>query len=1030
APAPAAITTLAASLGRFDGAYRIDPDGRVHLPQVVRLPAPGTPLSVPDGCVVVTGGLGGMGMTLAEQFAAAGVRVVLLHRRSTVPPDLAFAAYRCDVTDADQVAAVFATIRAEVGAIRGVIHAAGIAGDGYLLSRSREDYEAVLAPKVTGTWNIHRATLGDDLAFFVLASSRTALTGAPGQSDYTAANAFLNAFARYRRRLGLPALALCWNTWSGVGMAARLAGKTISAQSVLAPDQAYGVLAAALASGAEQVVVAMTDEASASFRITEPRMPEAVSVSVPAGEAEVLDIFREELGYDHPLTREDDFFDLGGDSIAGTQIVARIERSLGIKLAIADLLDSGTLGAILDRVFAVRGDCARAVETDLLDIFREELGYDRPLTREDDFFDLGGDSIAGTQIVARIERSLGIKLAIADLLDGGTLGAIVDRALASRETVAVPGLKSAPERDRYPVGREQLAILYADMASETHLGFNLPAFLILPCDLDKPRLEAALATLIRRHEVLRTSFCDFDSEHPNMIVHPFEGFVLEEAHIPDLSHKDDFIRPFDLRREAAFRVKLLVVAERDYVLFFDIHHALADGRTISLLNAELYRLYHGEPLAPVTAQQKDFAWAQLSSPDRAARDYWHNIYPDELPRLDLPADFPRPPIHTGRGGMYEFALADDLVAGIKAVARREGVTNYHVVLCAWSLLAAAYADRREVVIAVSMDRREEHLNTAGMLASLLPLRFDVDWDRPLTEVLRETKRISNDALRHRGYILNDLLMDLRPPPHPERSPLSEMILSYMNFEFASAGQGLFETLRFTKNASKTDLSIFGSDTGDRIGFALEYYADLFSHANVVKIGEDFTEILRRITSGNADAPLRFVPTRTVPAHFQYREIGAVLRNRVVALAHDSGVSAETVVLAAFVALLSRITHRRDLLVEIAPSASVPFTIDDDMEFDDLLKQTVTGLALARTGTLSSPSGEEAMSLGFAYCQGGEVVSGVRGGRYGLFCAVQDGGDGLAVRFEHDPQILSDETARNWLGYFERFLAGVTEGRES
>ena len=91
-------------------------------------------------------------------------------------------------------------------------------------------------------------------------------------------------------------------------------------------------------------------------------------------------------------------------------------------------------------------------------------------------------------------------------------------------------------------------------------------------------------------------------------------------------------------------------------------------------------------------------------------------------------------------------------------------------------------------------------------------------------------------------------------------PLSEVILSYMNFEFAAQGQGLFETLRFSKHASKTDISIFASDTGANIGIALEYYADLFSEADVLRMARDYVRMLELMTSAPADAPLRFTPT--------------------------------------------------------------------------------------------------------------------------------------------------------------------------
>ncbi len=216
ADAPKAAETLAATLGHIDGQYRVDADGTPRAPRFVPLTdaTAGVAATLPqDGCVVITGGLGGMGRTLARRIAAeTGARPVLLHRGAGTPVDIPFACRRCDVTDAGQVARTLADIRREMGPIQGVIHCAGVAGDGYLAGKSREVYEAVLAPKVAGTRNLHEATLDDDLRFFALASSRTALTGAPGQSDYTAANAFLNAFARRRHEMGLPATAICWNT--------------------------------------------------------------------------------------------------------------------------------------------------------------------------------------------------------------------------------------------------------------------------------------------------------------------------------------------------------------------------------------------------------------------------------------------------------------------------------------------------------------------------------------------------------------------------------------------------------------------------------------------------------------------------------------------------------------------------------------------------------------------------------------------------------------------------------------------------
>ncbi|GAB6125794.1 amino acid adenylation domain-containing protein [Humidesulfovibrio idahonensis] len=967
---PKVMRAFMESLGRIDGPYAIDVDGSVRVRQLAALPAPATAATTiqPDGCVVITGGLGGMGLTLARQIAAAtGVRVALLHRRAASPPDIPFACYRCDVADAAQVARTLAVIRREIGPIQGVIHAAGVEGDGYLLTKSRESYEAVLAPKVAGTWNLHEATRDDALRFFVLASSRTSLTGAPGQCDYTAANAFLNAFAQHRRGLGLPAAALCWNTWSGVGMAARR--QADKGGFTLAPEQAIGVLAATLASGSELAVVAMSGEDLAPRRPTAPYAPPA-----PNGPR---------------------------------------QQTPG-----------------------------QSIEAELLEIFRDCLGYETTLTREDDFFELGGDSIAGTRIVSRIDQALGVKASVMDLLESDTLGGFMDRVLADREkdAPARPDLEPAPVRDKYPVGREQLSILYADMLGEGHLGFNLPAFLRLPRDLDKGRLEEAIGVLVQRHEVLRTTFCDFDAPHPNMVIHPFAGFRLAESRIADLSHKESFITPFDLKREAGFRVRLLVTDAGENILFYDVHHALADGRTISLLNAELYRLYHGLPLDPVGAQQKDFAWRQFTRPNAEDREYWLALFKGDLPKLDLPSDHVRPLAHTSRGGMHEFALPAQLVAGMKRLARREGVTNYHIALTAWSLLAHAYTGQDDLVIAITVDGRDEHLNTAGMLASLLPLRLEAKRGTPLRALLKDTQKASNEALRHRGYILNNLLADLQPPACLDRSPLSEVILSYMNFEFASGEPLLFEPLHFDKHASKTDLSIFASDTGEGISFALEYYADLFSHADVVRMAEDFTRILELMTTGDAEEPVPF--TYSPPAR---RDVGSVRRELGVGLAEDirrvaarKGVSPASVLLATFAALFSRVTSRQRFAVDVVPAGPVRFAVTDDTEFDDLLRQTSERLEQAEHGAQAGPeaqaedasTGGPLLRAAFSFADAASPSAEVRlDAAHDLACRVEHHGSGMSVRLDHDTRALSADAAGNWLGYYGTFLSGIAKGND-
>ncbi len=959
----ASLATLKSSLGRFSGAYLIGAEGDVRAQTLAPLGAAARPSPTVNGCVVISGGLGGMGQTLAKEFAEhTQAKVVLLHRRAEGAGDCAFANYRCDINDAARVREVFAQIRKDHGPIKGIVHAAGLAGEGILLTKEQTAYERVLEPKVTGTWNLHEASLGDSLDFFILASSRTALTGAAGQCDYAAANAYLNAFAECRRNKGLPAVAICWNAWAEVGMAARFG--TDNAGFALAPKQAWGVIQQALAHDGAQVVVAMEGEDIARFRAVEVSQPapsaseesKVVAKGPRFSEAQALEIVRDAMGYEEILSRESDFYELGGDSISATQVIARINETFGVDVGVMDLLDCSTLGEFIDRV-------------------RDALGETAPSKK--------------------------------------------------------PAMLPAPAREKYPVGREQLSILYAELLSGTHTGFNLPLFLKLPADADKARLEAAIAALIDRHEVLRTTFCDFEQERPSMIVHPARAFTLEEVALADLSAKDALIVPFDVKSGELFRAKLLRVGGGERVLFLDIHHALADGRTISLLNADLHALYHGRPLAPVGLQQKDIAWHQFTHTNAEDKAYWSALFQGELPKLDLPSDLKRPATHTNRGATYEFELSAALVDGIEALARREGVTRYTVVLTAWRLLIHRYTRSEDFVIAVTADGREENLGTAGMLAALLPLRMRTTGGKPTGALLREVQQVSNDARRHQSYILNDLLTDIHPPLHLDRTLLSEVILSYMNFEFGDNADALFETLPFHNPASKADLSIFASEYAGRIAFFLEYYADLFTAENVREMARDIVTVLERMVSGDSQAVLEFEPRPRVAMDRVERVLDGQLGRQVESFAAKGGHPVEDVLLATFAALLSRVMSRSELAIRLNGGAVAEFVIDENTEFEQLLASAQSARELAPravSSTAAAPARADAsaMALGFAYSASGPVALDVLAGG-GLVCAAGWRDRTFHAGFHFDRDALLAETAENWLGYFELFLGEVTKG---
>jgi len=186
----------------------------------------------PHGCYLLTGGLGGLGFETARWLVERGARRLVLASRSEAT-EAAQAAVRdlerggatvrtvrCDVADEAQVQRLLGEIRKQ-GPLRGVFHLAGALDDGALLGQTWERFDKVFRPKVLGAWNLHRYTRADTLDCFVLFSSWASLLGSPGQTNYSAANAFLDALAHHRRARGLAALSINWGAWAEVGLASQ-----------------------------------------------------------------------------------------------------------------------------------------------------------------------------------------------------------------------------------------------------------------------------------------------------------------------------------------------------------------------------------------------------------------------------------------------------------------------------------------------------------------------------------------------------------------------------------------------------------------------------------------------------------------------------------------------------------------------------------------------------------------------------------------------------------------------------------------
>ncbi|WP_182359149.1 non-ribosomal peptide synthetase [Tomitella gaofuii] len=529
----------------------------------------------------------------------------------------------------------------------------------------------------------------------------------------------------------------------------------------------------------------------------------------------------------------------------------------------------------------------------------------------DDLFDLGLDSLLATRAARDLAEACAVDIPVRALFDNPTVARLAEWVdLAERHGRAGT---SARMEQRGPFGRElpgpagrdrpgivplapaQHSLWVLERVAERSASYNIPLAVRLRGALDVSALRGAVHDLIERHEPLRTVLPDADDgPHQVILDAPDETRVLASHCVADgdvdEALRQHAVRPFDLTGEAPFRAVLLHSCGGGHtnghtngdgagraVLLLVVHHVAADGASLVPMMRDFAEFYSARAagrrprLPALPMRYADHAVnlrallggaADPSAEARRQLDYWVAELAGAPEESGVPADRPRPPAPSGRGGEVPIPLGGDTMAALRRFARGRRASTFMVLHTALAVLIARVADEPDVMIGTPVAGRDGPglADLVGMFAGTVALRTVIDSGETFVEALLRVRDRDLDAFEHADIPFEQVVAAVNPARHPARHPLFQVALSVVGAQSSAAGlpaaglPGLDVAVDEVATATtKFDLQVTVREQSDGTADAtLEYATDLFDGNRAHAYARMFASIIEQALDADGD----------------------------------------------------------------------------------------------------------------------------------------------------------------------------------
>ena len=447
--------------------------------------------------------------------------------------------------------------------------------------------------------------------------------------------------------------------------------------------------------------------------------------------------------------------------------------------------------------------------------------------------------------------------------------------LLREEGLAVTDQPVVNRRDgsnHYPLSYAQQRLWFLDQLEPGQASYNLPVAVRLEGEVDERVLGQVVNEVVRRHEILRTTFATIDGRPVQHIAAELTVAVSVEdlTNLPTGEREQrakelmqaEAQQPFDLVTGPLLRMRLLRLTTTEHILLFTVHHIVSDGWSMGVLVREVAALYRAyvqqqpSPLPELAIQYADYAaWQRqwLSGPVLQQQvTYWTEHLAGAPSILTLPTDRPRPSVHSYRGATHTFTVAAPTVMGLYQVGQQAQATLFMTLAAALTLLLARYSGQRDICLGtpIANRTRAELEPLIGFFVNTLVLRTQIDPTQSFLMLLEQVRTTALNAYAHQDIPFEQVVEVLNPERQLSHTPLFQVMLILQNAPMDTlALPGLtLSALPAESTTAKFDLTVDLAEADGVLSGTVDYSTDLFEAATIARLMNHYIRLLEAIVA--------------------------------------------------------------------------------------------------------------------------------------------------------------------------------------